>query len=94
VEEISEEIPRISSNDVKREMRKMISRKARIHRMAIRLKQNYQALQDYKRLGNQMLVATTEDEIKAFENYLIEKLDASIVVEEIRKQFANEDWEE
>lgn len=75
-------------------MRKLISRKARIHKMGIRLKQNYQALQDYKRLGNQMLIVTTQDEIKAFENYLIQELNASVVVEEIRKQFANEDWEE
>lgn len=75
-------------------MRKLISRKARIHKMALRLKQNYQALQDYKRLGNQMLIVTTQDEIKAFENYLIQELNASVVVEEIRKQYANEDWEE
>lgn len=75
-------------------MRKLVSRKARIHKMALRLKQNYQALQDYKRLGNQMLIVTTQDEIKAFENYLIQELNASVVVEEIRKQFANEDWEE
>ncbi len=74
-------------------MRKLISRKARIHRMAIRLKQNYQALQDYKRLGNQMLIVITQDEIKAFENYLIQELNASVVVEEIRKQYLGESGE-